>query len=507
MRLTFISRINQVCLHRTIIPLVYNRYGIASPAAKRAFLINFPRMTSTSSLLNQNQNGCTQGQIGSRKAIIGVCQMTSTSIKSDNMQTIAELIASAKAKGSEMVFLPEACDYIGETKQQSVEYAEQMHGNFITQCKQLAVKHNVWLSVGGFHLKASVDGVDKTKNTHVIIDSDGNVKATYAKTHLFDLSIEGSVQLMESSYVVPGDSIVPPVSTPVGRVGLSVCYDMRFPELALALAQQGAQILTYPSAFTQVTGMAHWEAILRCRAIETQCYVVAAAQTGKHNAKRSSYGHTVVVDPWGAVVAQCSEGTGVCVAEIDLAYLNKRRMEMPVWQHRRPDLYGCVDKLNQGQRSFSSPDDSPQYQFGHVKVSSAQVFYRTALSFACVNIKPVLPGHALVVPLRPVVHMTDLTPAEVTDLFMTVQRVSSVVNKHFGASSSTIAIQDGPDAGQTIKHVHVHILPRKAGDFAENDDVYDALQNHDKGWTENTVFRTEDEMAEEASQLRKYFHS
>ena len=95
----------KVCLHRTIIPLVYNRYGIASPAAKRAFLINFPRMTSTSSLLNQNQNGCTQGQIGSRKAIIGVCQMTSTSIKSDNMQTIAELIASAKAKGSEVIFL------------------------------------------------------------------------------------------------------------------------------------------------------------------------------------------------------------------------------------------------------------------------------------------------------------------------------------------------------------------------------------------------------------------
>ncbi|RUS82983.1 hypothetical protein EGW08_009268 [Elysia chlorotica] len=139
-------------------------------------------------------------------------------------------------------------------------------------------------------------------------------------------------------------------------------------------------------------------------------------------------------------------------------------------------------------------------------VSSAQVFYRSALSFACVNIKPVLPGHTLVVPLRPAVHLTDLSPAEVTDLFLTVQRVSSVVNGHFGATSSTVAIQDGPDAGQTVKHVHVHILPRKPGDFAKNDDVYDALQNHDKGWTESTVFRSEDEMAAESAQLRKYFY-
>ncbi|GFR97283.1 nitrilase and fragile histidine triad fusion protein NitFhit [Elysia marginata] len=281
---------------------------------------------------------------------------------------------------------------------------------------------------------------------------------------------------------------------------------MRFPELSLALAQQGADILTFPSAFTQITGMAHWESILRCRAIETQCYVVAAAQTGKHNDKRSSYGHTMVVDPWGAVVSQCSEGTGVCVAEIDLDYLAKRRREMPVWQHRRIDLYGRVEALTPSQGSSFSPDDLSQYQFGHVTVGSSQVFYRTALSFACVNIKPVLPGHALVIPLRPAVHMNDLTPAEVTDLFLTVQRVSKVVNQHFGASSNTIAVQDGPDAGQTVKHVHVHILPRKPGDFGQNDDVYDALENHDKKWTENTVFRTEEEMAAEAAQLRTYFY-
>ncbi|GFO26228.1 Bis(5'-adenosyl)-triphosphatase [Plakobranchus ocellatus] len=127
--------------------------------------------------------------------------------------------------------------------------------------------------------------------------------------------------------------------------------------------------------------------------------------------------------------------------------------------------------------------------------------WRTMIANAVLSSFP----DTLVVPLRPAVHMSDLTPAEVTDLFLTVQRVSSVVNQHFGTSSSTVAIQDGPDAGQTVKHVHVHILPRKPGDFEQNDDVYDHLQNHDKGWTENTKFRTEAEMAEEAAQLRQYF--
>ncbi|RUS82984.1 hypothetical protein EGW08_009269 [Elysia chlorotica] len=298
MKLNLILHMKQVCLPRTILPLVYNPHrNLQCQTTRRNSIIkNYQnlRMASTCSTQISNGHG-KEGESGGRKAIIGVCQMTSTSVKSDNLRTIADLVASAKAKGSQMVFLPEACDYIGESKQQSVELAESMDGSFITQCRELAVKHAVWLSVGGFHLKAPVDRVDKTKNVHVIIDSAGNVQATYAKTHLFDLSLEGSVQLMESSYVVPGDRVVPPVATPVGRVGLAICYDMRFPELSLTLARQGAEILTFPSAFTQVTGTAHWESILRCRAIETQSYVVAAAQTGKHNAKRSSHGHTMVV--------------------------------------------------------------------------------------------------------------------------------------------------------------------------------------------------------------------
>ena len=134
--------------------------------------------------------------------------------------------------------------------------------------------------------------------------------AKYSKTHLFDVEIpEQGIRLKESDYVSPGKDIVRPVETSIGRIGLGICYDLRFPEFSLALARSGAQILTFPSAFTVATGMAHWESLLRARAIESQCYVVAAAQTGRHNAKRSSYGRTMIVDPWGTVVASQPAGS------------------------------------------------------------------------------------------------------------------------------------------------------------------------------------------------------
>uniref|UniRef100_A0ABI7YAU8 CN hydrolase domain-containing protein n=1 Tax=Felis catus TaxID=9685 RepID=A0ABI7YAU8_FELCA len=170
----------------------------------------------------------------------------------------------------------------------------------------------------------------------------GSVVATYRKTHLCDVEIPGQGPMRESNSTIPGPSLESPVSTPAGKIGLAICYDMRFPELSLALAQAGAEILTYPSAFGSVTGPAHWEVLLRARAIETQCYVVAAAQCGRHHEKRASYGHSMVVDPWGTVVARCSEGPGLCLARIDLRYLRQLRQQLPVFQHRRPDLYGSL---------------------------------------------------------------------------------------------------------------------------------------------------------------------
>ncbi|NXG62887.1 NIT1 amidase, partial [Hemiprocne comata] len=172
--------------------------------------------------------------------------------------------------------------------------------------------------------------------------SPGRLVAAYRKTHLCDVELEGRVTMKESGFTNPGSEILPPVSTPAGKLGLSICYDLRFPEVSLALRHAGAEILTSPSAFTVPTGSAHWEVLLRARAIETQCYVVAAAQTGQNHERRVSYGHAMVVDPWGAVVAQCHEGPGLCYAEIDLGYLHRIRREMPVLNHRRHDLYGPV---------------------------------------------------------------------------------------------------------------------------------------------------------------------
>lgn len=434
--------------------------------------------------------------------IIGVCQLTCTVDKDKNFQISRSLIEKAKNKGAKVIFLPEAVDYIGESKQQSIDMAEDLNDITISKYQDLAKQLGVWISVGGFHQK--VKDEKRVLNTHVMIDNTGEIKSTYNKTHLFDLDIPGKVRLCESDYTVPGDTMVSPVETPVGKVGLSICYDLRFPEMSTALAKEGADILTYPSAFTVPTGMAHWEVLLRSRAIETQCYVVAAAQTGKHNEKRQSYGHAMVVDPWGTVIAQCREGTDVCVAEIDLSYLKSVRANMPVWSHRRPDLYGEIQNLSKS--TGCSIDNEEKYQFGHCWIKNTQVFYKTKLSYAFVNIKPVFPGHVLVASLRPAERLCDLSPTEISDLFNTVQTVSNVIKKHFNGTSLTVAVQDGKDAGQTVKHVHVHILPRREQDIPNNDDIYHELEKHDKVMLQSDM-RSEEEMEKESSELRKYFNS
>jgi len=304
---------------------------------------------------------------------------------------------------------------------------------------------------------------------------------------------------MESDYCQAGTEIGPPVSTPAGNVGMAICYDMRFPELSIGLTQQGAEILTFPSAFTVPTGMAHWETLLRARAIENQAYVIAAAQVGKHNEKRSSYGHTMVVDPWGCVVAECSNQVDVVFAEIDLELVHRCRKEMPLSNHRRHDVYGHIN-------IHSTDDINKQevYQFGQYQLKSSQVFYKSALSIGFVNRKPVLPGHVLVSPVRPVARFTDLTQAEVADLFRCTQIIAEAIKSHFDGTSSTIAIQDGPEAGQTVTHVHVHVLPRKKGDFQKNDDIYDKLENHDSS-DATQKWRSDEDMAQEAAKLRELF--
>ena len=437
-----------------------------------------------------------------RNTLVAVCQLKSSDSKDANQEQATALIQRAKARGAKMVFLPECFDFVGTSKAFVASAAETLQDKTIRYYSEMAASKNLWLSLGGFHEKpADFERDPRIYNSHIIIDNKGEICAVYRKTHLFDVDIKDGIKLKETDHTRPGPCVVPPVKTPAGQVGLAICYDLRFPELSIALTQMGADILTFPSAFTVPTGLAHWHALLRSRAIENQCYVIAAAQVGQHNDKRASYGHSLIVDPWGCVVAECSNKPDVAFAEIDLEYLSKVRREMPVWQHRRADLYGEVT-AEADQASVSKPRSVKEsFTFAHVQVPASAVFYESKLSFAFVNRKPVLPGHVLICPLRKAARFADLNAQEVADLWQTAQLVSHVIQKQLSATSLSFSIQDGKEAGQTMEHVHVHVLPRRQGDFERNDDVYTALETHDKQ-VAASEWRTDEDMAEEAAIYR-----
>lgn len=280
--------------------------------------------------------------------VAAVCQLTATPDKQANFSACKQLVEEAKERGASMVFLPEGFDYIGSSREETLSLSESLAGDTISQYTHLARKLEVWLSLGGFHERGhNWESDRRIYNSHIIIDNRGDIVSVYRKSHLFDVELpEKGVSLKESAFTIPGPSLVAPVQTPIGKVGLGICYDLRFPELSLALQRQGAEILTYPSAFTVATGAAHWEVLLRARAIETQCFVLAAAQVGRHHEKRSSYGHALAVDPWGEVLGDCrGEKPGMVLVEINLEKVCSTRRNMPVQQHRRDtDFYHSLEK-------------------------------------------------------------------------------------------------------------------------------------------------------------------
>ncbi|KAJ8007933.1 hypothetical protein DPEC_G00099330 [Dallia pectoralis] len=270
--------------------------------------------------------------------VAAVCQVTATPDKEANFTSCKQLVKRAKEGGASMVFLPEGFDYIGSSREETLGLSEDLTGYTISRYTRLAKKLGVWLSLGGFHERGHDWERDRRiYNSHVIINENGDIVTVYRKSHLFDVELPArGVSLKESAFTIPGPNLIPPVQTPIGKVGLGICYDLRFPELSLALVRQGAEILTYPSAFTVATGAAHWEVLLRARAIETQCYVLAAAQVGSHHEKRSSYGHALAVDPWGVVMGDCGgEYPSMSLVEVDMEKLRDTRRNMPVQQHRR----------------------------------------------------------------------------------------------------------------------------------------------------------------------------
>ncbi|BCR95884.1 carbon-nitrogen hydrolase family protein [Aspergillus luchuensis] len=269
--------------------------------------------------------------------LAAVGQLCSTGSLAANLTQCKTLVRKAAAAGAKALFLPEAADYIASSPAETISLARSVQDSeFVLGLQKEAQLANLHINVG-IHEPASNGRI---KNTLVWINEKGDITQRYQKVHLFDVDIKGGPVLKESASVEKGMEILPPFETPVGRVGLSICFDLRFPEISLALKRQNAQIITYPSAFTVPTGTAHWETLLRARAIETQSYVIAAAQAGPHNEKRRSYGHSMIVNPWGEVVAKLDDEyqePQIAVADIDLDLLAKVRREMPLL--RRTDIY------------------------------------------------------------------------------------------------------------------------------------------------------------------------
>ncbi|WFD47512.1 beta-ureidopropionase [Malassezia furfur] len=273
---------------------------------------------------------------------VAVTQMTSGGAIRENLATAVQLVKRAALAGVQAVFLPEATDFIATPDRAAELTRSDDNRAFVQGMRDAAREHAVWISVG-VHESSETD-TKRCYNTQLLIDQHGTICAQYRKLHLYDVDILNGPSILESNTTIPGDKLVPPVDTPLGRIGLLTCYDMRFPEVSLALRRQGAQLITYPSAFALRTGAAHWSLLLQTRAIETQCYVLAAAQVGLHlGTTRSSWGHAMIVDPWGTVVAQCSDmppfAPTFCVADIDLEGLERVRTDMPLWNQRRTEIY------------------------------------------------------------------------------------------------------------------------------------------------------------------------
>jgi len=260
-------------------------------------------------------------------------QLTSTSDEDANWESARSLIERAAGHGAAFVATPENTNYLGPHAEK-VRRAEPLDGKTGTRFAELARRLGIHLLLGSFNERS--DEAERCYNTSVFYGPDGSVLATYRKIHLFDVDVPNGPSFLESTTCKPGEATAV-VATPLARFGLSICYDLRFAELYRKLADGGAEVLMIPSAFTLATGKDHWEPLIRARAIENQCWVIAPAQHGKHDdgGLAHTWGHAMIVDPWGLPVATASDGPGLALAEIDLDRVARVREAIPVARHRR----------------------------------------------------------------------------------------------------------------------------------------------------------------------------
>jgi predicted amidohydrolase len=262
---------------------------------------------------------------------VAVCQLNSREQRDHNLVVARGLLERAAAAGADLAVLPEYVDYLGPGD--GAPKAEGTDGEFAEFFARAARELGIWVHAGSFH-EAGPDE-RRTYNTSLVFSPDGELAATYRKIHLYDVEIAGRVSYQESRSVAPGEQTV--VAEIAGvRTGMSICYDLRFPELYRRLAIEGeARLLVVPAAFMLHTGRDHWEVLLRARAIENQCYVVAAGQIGDHEPGRTCFGRSMIIDPWGTVIAQAPDTVGIVTAELDLGRLDLIRSELPSLANRR----------------------------------------------------------------------------------------------------------------------------------------------------------------------------
>ncbi len=269
----------------------------------------------------------------SREFTVGCLQVTAGNVLQDNVETALKLVDQAVEEGSDLIMMPENVTMMewGRKAITSNARPEKDHEGLVA-FRGAARQHKVWIHCGSLSISLE-DG--RIANRTYVLEDTGEIVATYDKIHMFDVDLSDGERYAESTTFAPGDKAVV-VDLPWGRLGLTICYDLRFPALYRSLAHAGAELITVPSAFTQVTGEAHWHVLLQARAIETGSFIVAPAQTGTHPGDRKTYGHALVIDPWGKILADAGTETGLITAKIDLNKVDKVRKRMPSLSHDRP---------------------------------------------------------------------------------------------------------------------------------------------------------------------------
>jgi len=265
---------------------------------------------------------------------IALFQSTTGIDPAANARLLGEAMEQATAGGAEMLFTPEMSGLLDRDSSRAAKVLRpQDEDSVLAACREAARRYHIWLHIGSLAVLVD-DG--KVANRGFIIDREGEVRATYDKLHLFDVDLPTGESWRESNVYSAGKGVVLVNGTPVGKIGLTICYDLRFPGLFARLAESDADVIAVPAAFTVPTGQAHWHVLLRARAIEAGLFVVAAAQVGRHEDGRATYGHSLVIDPWGDVLLDMGDEPGVGFADIDLKRISDVRSRIPALNHRRP---------------------------------------------------------------------------------------------------------------------------------------------------------------------------